>query len=141
MAAVTLYRLMLATQVKISIPVVIKANLLPALVVMAGLALGSIATLVPLVLIILAVAADARFFGSRVFLVGMALLARDIGMLAADQTEVRLFMIKSGFLPILCIMAAAAIKAKFAFMHIVLTVACLTFGRSLAIFYLWLVAI
>lgn len=132
---------MLATQVKISIPVVIKANLLPALVVMAGLALGSITPLVPLVLVVLAVTANARFFGSRVFLVGMTLLAHDIGMLAADQMEICLFMIKAGFLPIFCIMAVAAIIAKLAFVHILLAVAGVTFGRCLAIFCLWLVAI
>lgn len=49
-------------------------------------------------------------------------------------------MIKAGFLPILRIMAFAAVSAKLAFMHIILAVASLTFGRSLAIFGLWLVA-
>lgn len=49
-------------------------------------------------------------------------------------------MVKAGFLPILRIMAVAAIKAKLAFMHIILTVAGITFGWSLAIFCLWLVA-
>lgn len=37
-------------------------------------------------------------------------------------------------------MAVAAIKAKLAFMHIILAVAGLTFGRGLAIFCLWFVA-
>jgi len=37
-------------------------------------------------------------------------------------------------------MAVTAINAKLAFMHIILAVAGLTFGRSLAIFCLWFVA-
>ena len=49
-------------------------------------------------------------------------------------------MVKAGLFPIFRIMAVAAIKAKLAFMHIILAVAGLTFGRSLAIFCLWFVA-
>ena len=55
---------------------------------MTCLALGSIASLVPLVLVVLAVTPDAFFCRTLVFLAGVAFLAFDIGMLAADQTEV-----------------------------------------------------
>lgn len=88
MAVVTLHRLMLAAKVKMSISIVIKAYFLPVLVGMAGLALGSVAPLVTLVLVVLAVTPDAFFRGALVFLVGVTLLAGNIGMLAADQTEV-----------------------------------------------------
>ena len=55
---------------------------------MAGLALSSVASLVPLILVILAVASNTCFRRTLVFLVEVAFPAGDIGMLAADQTEV-----------------------------------------------------
>ena len=88
MALVTFHRLMLAAKGKMSVPVVIKAHFLPSPVVMAGSALCSIASLVPLVLVVLAVAPDAIFRSALEFLVDMTFLAFDIGMLATDQTEV-----------------------------------------------------
>src|SRR4030066_8540 len=131
---------MLAAQVKMGIFVVIKAYFLPAPVVMAGFALGSIAAFVPLVLVVLAVASDAFFRSTRVFLVGMALFAGNVGMFAADQGKFCLFMIEAGFFPVLRVMAVSAIGAKVAFVHVILDVTDVTFGRRIPIFCLWLMA-
>lgn len=49
-------------------------------------------------------------------------------------------MVKTGFFPILCIVAVAAVKAKFTFVHIFLVVAGIAFGRSITIFCLGFVA-
>ena len=49
-------------------------------------------------------------------------------------------MIEAGFFPALCIMAFAAVRAKFVFMRILLVVAGIAFGRGITILRLWLVA-
>src|SRR4030065_337087 len=130
---------MLAAQGQMGIFVVIKHYFPPAPVVMAGFTLGSIAALVPLILVVLAVASDAFFRSTRVFLVGMALFAGNVGMFAADQGKFCLFMIEAGFLPVLRVMAVSAIGAKFAFVHVILDVTDVTFGRRIPIFCLWVI--
>ena len=107
---------------------------------MAGLALGAIAPLVPLVLIIFAMTPDTLFRRILVSLVDMAFLASDIGMFATLQMQICFFMIETGFLPILCIVTIAALQSEPAFMHIFLVVAGIAFRRRVAIFSLWFMA-
>src|SRR5574340_245513 len=146
MAGIAFHLLVLVEQDILGVLVVIEMYFLPATVVMAGFAFFPVASLVPLRLIVLAVAGITLFrslLESLVKfegLVKMAFLAFDIRMFAARQLEFGLFVIEGGFLPVLCVMAAAAIKAELAFVHIVLLMAGVAFGWRLAIFQLGFVA-
>ena len=84
-AGIALGLAMLALQGVMGIPVMIEIDFLPATVVVAGFALGAVTALVSLFLIDLLVAAVTGLRRLLVSLVGMAFLALDVRVLAADQ--------------------------------------------------------
>ena len=112
MTGVALGLAMFALQGVVGILVMIEVDLLPSLVAMTGFALGTVASLVPLILIDLLVATVTGQRGLLVGLVLVALLALNVGVLAANQRELGLFVIETGFRPLLLVVAVLAFATE-----------------------------
>lgn len=113
-AGVALGLAVLTLQGIFGVLVMIEVDLLPPLVVVAGLALDAVTTLVTFFLVDLLVAAVT---GQGRLLVGLVLvtfLALDVEVFAADQLELGFFVIEGGFRPLLLVVAVLALAAEMA---------------------------
>lgn len=117
------------------IGIVVEAQLLPALVSVAFLALDAVATLVGLLLVNLLVAGVAFERGVFVSPVEMTFLAFHIFMLTADEREVGFFVIEGCFLPVLFAMATGAFFAQLPLVYIVFLVAGVAIGWRFPVFF------
>lgn len=79
---------------------------------MAGLALGAVAALVTFFLVDLLVAAVTGQRRLLISLVFVTVLALDVGVLAAEQREFCLLVVKAGFRPLLFVVAVLALAAQ-----------------------------
>jgi len=124
-------RAMFALEGVLGVAVVIETARLPVAVGVTGFALVAKPALVAFALIILLVAGDAFHRGALERRVAVAVLARDIHVLAGER-EMRLAVVETRVLPVFVGMAIGAGIAQLALVLVVLAVAGDTGGRRVA---------
>ena len=113
---------MFALQGVMGVLVMVKIDFFPALVVVAGLALGAITPLVPLFLVDLLVTTIAGQRGLLIGLVGVTLLTLDLGMLATNQRKLGLFVIEARVCPLPFVMTVLALASQMPLVPLLLVV-------------------